>query len=399
MEKPKGLHNSQGRDLIQDFVPSSNSAGDEEPSKSLSHSTQPSCQNDASSKTYSLSGSKSSRRPATSMSTTRTPSPRESDLSRIRSRPVPSFSHPIAHVKTTEDQLVDFDGLDDPYRPLNWSTEKKVITIVLYGLITMSATWASSSDSSGTAQVAAHFHVSSFGVGPLLWAPLSEIYGRRRAVFIPMFVATCFSYGSAGAKDFQTLMITRFFSAFFSSAPVTNTGVVLGDLFLPSERGFAMAAYAMAVVGGPVLGPIVSSAVVQEPSLGWRWTEYLTGIVQIIFLTLAVIFVDETYAPTLLIHKARHLRRETGNWALHAKFEEWDVSIQELAGKFLVRPVQLLMTPICFLVASYASFCYGILYMQPGAIPIIFQEIRGWGFWSPRFHSSAFFLASSLDVG
>jgi hypothetical protein len=28
----------------------------------------------------------------------------------------------------------------------------------------------------------------------------------------------------------------------------------LGDLFLPSERGIAMAGYAMAVVGGPVLG-------------------------------------------------------------------------------------------------------------------------------------------------
>jgi hypothetical protein len=36
------------------------------------------------------------------------------------------------------------------------------------------------------------------------------------------------------------------------------------------------------------------------------------------------------------------------------------------------------MTPICFLVALYASFCYGILYMELGGIPIIFGEIRGW---------------------
>ncbi|KAM0235233.1 hypothetical protein ACHAPO_006030 [Fusarium lateritium] len=140
-----------------------------------------------------------------------------------------------------------------------------------------------------------------------------------------------------------------------------------------------MAGYAMAVVGGPVLGPIVSAALVQDPSLGWRWTEYLTGIIQIVFLTLGVIFVDESYPPKLLIYKARRLRHETGNWALHAKFEEWDVSIAELSRKFLVRPIQLICTPICFLVALYASFCYGILYMQLGAIPIIFREIRGWG--------------------
>ena len=91
-----------------------------------------------------------------------------------------------------------------------------------------------------------------------------------------------------------------------------------------------------------------------------------------------LVFLDESYPPRLLVFKARRLRHESGNWALHAKFEEWDVSIQDLARKFLVRPVQLLCTPICFLVALYASFCYGILYMQLGGIPIIFGELRGW---------------------
>jgi len=135
----------------------------------------------------------------------------------------------------------------------------------------------------------------------------------------------------------------------------------------------------MAVVGGPVLGPIVSAAVVAQPSLGWRWTEYLTGILQAFILTFAIIFLDESYPPKLLVYKARRLRHESGNWALHAKFEEWDVSIVGLARKFLVRPIQLLFTPICFLIVIYASFCYGILYLMLGAIPIIFGEVRGWG--------------------
>lgn len=69
-----------------------------------------------------------------------------------------------------------------------------------------------------------------------------------------MFVSACFCFGTAAAKDLQTIMITRFFAGFFSSAPVTNTGGVLGDLFTADKRGFAIAGYAMAVVGGPVLG-------------------------------------------------------------------------------------------------------------------------------------------------
>ncbi|KAB2107647.1 Efflux pump bik6 [Alternaria gaisen] len=317
---------------------------------------------------------------------------RDTVISRIRTRPnVAPFSHPLAHQQTTADVLVDFDGDDDPYRPMNWPTKKKVTTTLMYGFTTMSATWASSAYSAGTRQIAAEFNVGNqvavlgttlflfgFGLGPLLWAPLSEVYGRRLAVLTPMLVAICFSFGSAVAKDFQTLMITRFFGAFFASAPVTNTGGVLGDLYSPAWRALAMAGYAMAVVGGPCLGPIVSAAFVANPSLGWRWTEYFTGILQAIILVIDVVFIDECYPPKLLVYKARRLRHETGNWALHTKFEEWDVSIKELSKKFLLRPIQLLMTPICFLVALYASFCYGILYMQLGGIPIIFGEMRGW---------------------
>lgn len=268
---------------------------------------------------------------------------RDTALSRLRSRPiVPVFSHPLAKQKTGPDYIVDFDGPDDPFRPLNWPRHKKVTTTLLYALVTMSATWASSSYSAGTVQIAQEFGVGTqvatlgttlfllgFGLGPLLWAPLSEVYGRRMAVLTPMFVAICFSFASAVSKDFQTLMLTRFWGAFFASAPVTNTGGVLGDLFTPAYRGIAMAGYAMAVVGGPTVGPIVSAAVVVQPNLGWRWTEYTTGMLQAAVLLIAVIFVDESYPPRLLVTKARRLRLETGNWALHAKFEEWDVSIVE----------------------------------------------------------------------
>ncbi|OQV01755.1 hypothetical protein CLAIMM_07052 [Cladophialophora immunda] len=327
-----------------------------------------------------------------SASLTRTVTRRETILSRIRSRPpIGTFTHPLEHRQTTVEDLVDFDGADDPYRPVNWTMKKKVITTALYGFTTMSATWASSSYSPGTEQVSHDFHVGTevstlgttlfligFGIGPLLWAPLSEVYGRKNAVLPPMFVAACFSFGTGAAKDIQTIMITRFFAGFFSSAPVTNTGGVLSDLFPASQRGIAIASYAMAVVIGPVFGPIVGAALVVQPSLRWRWTEYLTGIIQLFVLVFDVIFLDESYPPRLLIYKARRLRHQSGNWALHAKFEEWDVSVTELANKFLVRPFQLLMTPICALVALYASFCYGILYMQLGAIPIIFGEHRRW---------------------
>ena len=55
-----------------------------------------------------------------------------------------NFSHPLAPQKTGSDALVDFDGPDDLYRPLNWPNRKKFITVLLYGLTTMCSSWASS---------------------------------------------------------------------------------------------------------------------------------------------------------------------------------------------------------------------------------------------------------------
>jgi hypothetical protein len=98
------------------------------------------------------------------------------------------FTHPLSHVKTSEAELVEFDGEDDPYRPMNWPFRKKVITTLLYGLTTMGATWSTSVYSPAIMQIDEEFGVSQevgtlgttflllgFGFGPLLWAPLSEV--------------------------------------------------------------------------------------------------------------------------------------------------------------------------------------------------------------------------------
>lgn len=50
------------------------------------------------------------------------------------------------------------------------------------------------------------------------------------------------------------------------------------------------------------------------------------------FLVLDLIFVEETFPNVLLVYKAQRLRHESGNWALHARHEEWDVSVKELGG-------------------------------------------------------------------
>ncbi|KAB8228869.1 major facilitator superfamily domain-containing protein [Aspergillus alliaceus] len=180
-------------------------------------------------------------------------------------------------------------------------------------------------------------------------------------------------------KIFRPSLSPASLLGFFGSAPVSNTGGVLSDIWDPTARGHAIMAYSLAVIVGPTLGPLVGSALV-ESYLGWRWTQYIAGILQISVVVVGAIVLDESYEPVLLIRKARHMRTTTGNWSLHTEFEEWigNITLRYYFNKFGVRPMQMLLTPICFLVALHASFIFGVFYATLAAFPILFEETRGW---------------------
>jgi DHA1 family multidrug resistance protein-like MFS transporter len=61
----------------------------------------------------------------------------------------------------------------------------------------------------------------SFATGPILWAPLSELKGRRLPLVIASFGFSIFNIAVAVSKDLQTLLICRFFAGFFGACPLT----------------------------------------------------------------------------------------------------------------------------------------------------------------------------------
>lgn len=72
-----------------------------------------------------------------------------------------TFTHALSHIKTTGDVVVDFDGPDDLYRPMNWPFRKKVITTLLYGFTTMGSTFASSVYSPAVDPISKQYHVGT----------------------------------------------------------------------------------------------------------------------------------------------------------------------------------------------------------------------------------------------
>lgn len=76
------------------------------------------------------------------------------------------------------------------------------------------------------------------------------------------------------------------------------------------------------------------------------------------FGTIALFVVRESFAPVLLARRAKKLRYETKNWALHAKSEEAQVDMKAIAQKYLMRPfAMLVMEPILLLCLCCSIFC------------------------------------------
>ncbi|THX97590.1 putative aldehyde reductase I [Aureobasidium pullulans] len=149
-------------------------------------------------------------------------------------------------------------------------------------------------------------------------------------------------------------------------------------IFGPIDRGIAVAVFASATFVGPVAGPIVGGFITMS-HLGWRWTAWITLIMAGFFGLIGFVVIPETLAPVLLSRRAKKIRFATKNWAIHAKADENEVNMKELAHRYLLKPFQMLaMEPILLLVTLYMGFIYGFLYLCFEAYPIAFQQERGW---------------------
>jgi predicted MFS family arabinose efflux permease len=239
---------------------------------------------------------------AHAMSTSPPKSPSSTSLSTTRSKALESgIILPLTHdeenpaaiaVDEKHTSLVEEDlflakwAPGDPENPYNWTPKRKSWITFQLGMLAFAASLASSITAPANGVIAKYVGVSrevsvlsvslyilGFVFGPCIWAPTSELWGRRWSMLPAMVGLGLFSIGCGASQNAATVFVTRFFSGLFGSAPVSNVAASLGDIWEPKVRGTAMVLYAVAVVGGPTLGPVLGGALTVSKGLGWRWTE------------------------------------------------------------------------------------------------------------------------------
>ncbi|KAK4076537.1 uncharacterized protein Triagg1_4140 [Trichoderma aggressivum f. europaeum] len=212
--------------------------------------------------------------------------------------------------------------------------------------------------------------VLAYSFGPLLWGPLSEMYGRVVVLRVSNLIYLAFNTGCGFAQSNSQMTAFRFLSGFGGSAPLVLASGVIGDVFTPDERGKAISVYTIAPLLGPAVGPIVGGLIAEHTT--WRWIFWSTSILAALVQGVGTILLRETYAPVLLRAKNK------------AEQEKQDVTVtssstvtpQSLIWANLSRAVFMLATqPIIQSVGLYLAYIYGLVYLVLSTLPTVWNDV------------------------
>ncbi|KAF1809713.1 putative MFS multidrug transporter [Eremomyces bilateralis CBS 781.70] len=297
---------------------------------------------------------------------------------------------PVEGCETSESRdpnVIDWLGEGDPEHPQNWTWKRKGPIVVLVAFITFLTPLASSMFAPGIPDVMRAFGSQSsilgsftvsifilgYACGPLLIAPLSELYGRSPLYHCCNFGFVAFNVGCALSKNMGTLLALRFFAGVFGSCPLTIGAGTMADLIVQEKRGKFMAIWAMGPLLGPVIGPVAGGYLTQ--SIGWRWVFWVLAIAGGVSMVLSGIFLRESYPPVLLAQKVQKMRKETGNEQLRSALDDGRAP-REVFMLSIIRPLRMLfLSPIVFIFSAYTAVIYGILYLLFTTISTTFENV------------------------
>lgn len=195
---------------------------------------------------------------------------------------------------------------------------------------------------------------TQYCLGPLLWGPLSERYGRR-IIFIISFVPYLgFTLGTALAPNIGAMLAFRFLAGTFAAAPLTNVGGLIADLWDANRRGIALSLFALAPFAGPAIGPTVSGAMAVR-DVYWRWIFWVTLIFGGFCFGAFLLGMPEIFLPVLLHKEAKKLRKETGDERYYTEWErqQQQKDIRSTLERTILKPfIMLVQEPILLIMTA-----------------------------------------------
>lgn len=213
--------------------------------------------------------------------------------------------------------------------------------------------------------------VLGYVIGPLVFSPLSELYGRLPIYHYSNVLFFVFTIACAESKSLNMLIGFRFLAGCAGSAALAIGGGTIADVIPIHHRGKAMVLFSVGPILGPVVGPVGGGFAVQV--LGWRWIFWIITILSGCITLLTFVVMRETFAPTLLGRKTTLMQKTYPKYKFRSQYHT-GMKASAYLRRSLVRPLRMLVNPIVLILSIYLAVGYGYLYILFTTFAIVFRE-------------------------
>ncbi|KAK0478275.1 MFS general substrate transporter [Armillaria novae-zelandiae] len=308
-------------------------------------------------------------------------------------------------VQPSEKDIVDpfLVTLDSSEDPQHWSVLHKWVVTILGGILVLNACVPPSgiveqvieefNMSTEVATLMISLFVAGYCVGPIIWGPLSEEFGRRPVFIVAFIVYVCFQIGMALAKNTASLLVFRFIGGTFAACPLTNSGAIISDIWDARTRGKALAIFTVAPFAGPALGPTVAGFI-SVAGVSWRWLFWVLTIFAGVCWVLILVAIPETYRYAYIF--------STPKLEMIGIMPQWKKTRKTLAQQVehvLARPFKILFQEPMLMASTLYLSAYPIVFtvghgFNAGISGLMFLPIMLGGvtavigyllIWNPRY--------------
>ncbi|KAJ5103500.1 hypothetical protein N7532_004029 [Penicillium argentinense] len=294
---------------------------------------------------------------------------------------------------------------DNPRHPRNWPVWRKTFDIGIICALDLFITASSTAGAAAAAQARHEYNLDytfstfcfvTLSVPP--WTvrgqhhlpPWTESFGRKKLYIISSGVSCVCCVVIGVVHSLPAAIVMRVLAGLLSAVPGTIIGGSIEDIFNSQARIWVVYFWTIASNIGLIIGPIMSSHIIE--ALNWRWVFYIYALI-IGTITGLLFFIRESRCSLLLTHEVDTMRQEIPSLP-RALNHDHSPDIRTFMKEALFRPAQLFcQEPIIFTIAMIISIAMSLIYIFTEALQPIYMSM---GFSAPQ--SSLIFMAIGLGT-
>ncbi|KAI1880570.1 hypothetical protein JX265_000810 [Neoarthrinium moseri] len=290
----------------------------------------------------------------------------------------------------------------DPADPYNWPRSMKTTNLVLVAFHAMMGTFTAAAILPAFTDIVKDLHIevqqasyltslviAILGVAPLLWRPLSNIYGRRPIFLISLICSLIGNVGCAKSTSYSTMCLCRAITAFFISPAGAIGSAVVSEMFFKKERATWMGAWTIMVTLGVPVAPFIFGFVALR--VDYRWIYWILAIINAAQFILYFFLGPET------LYRRDFNFKPSGKRLTSQYFRFGRINPEPIKWQDFIQPLIYFTKPVVLMPAvAYAMVFLWCNIMPTIEIPQIFPERYGFNTQQVGLQFLSFILGSII---